>query len=78
MTVEVNNDSAVIWTKPDDYVPDPNDPAKGLRGVWRSGFHAGFADGSVHFFSRDADADLWMRLFQRNDGQTVNYDEIRR
>jgi hypothetical protein len=32
----------------------------------------------VLFFSPEGDADLYMRLFQRDDGQPVSYDEIRR
>ena len=34
MTVEVTDDRAVIWTKPDDFEYDPQDPLKGLVGFW--------------------------------------------
>jgi len=49
MTLEVDDSQAVVWTKPDDLPFDPQDPLKGLGGLFEDGFQAGFMDGSVHF-----------------------------
>ncbi len=49
MTVEVSDEKAVVWTKPDDFEYDEKDPLKGLVGLSPGGFNAGFADGSVRF-----------------------------
>jgi len=71
MVVEVNDESAAIWTKPDDFVPDPDDPTRGLLGLRPGGFNAGMADGSVRFISETIDREILHRLFLRNDGQPV-------
>jgi hypothetical protein len=71
MTVEVNNESAVIWTRPQDYQPDPDNPARGLVGVWPSGCHVGFTDGSVRFVEKPIPNDVWMLLFNRQDGKPI-------
>jgi hypothetical protein len=47
LAVEVDNDHAVIWTKPDDLPYNPNDPSKGLGGVFKNVFVALFCNGSV-------------------------------
>jgi hypothetical protein len=49
--VEVDPEAAVPWTKPDDYVLDPNDPTRGLGNGRFGGFLGAFGDGSVQFFS---------------------------
>jgi len=71
MTVEVNDQSAVVWTAPDDFQPDPENPMKGLVGLRRRGFQAGFADGSVRFIKQSIQADLLRALFTRNGGEVV-------
>jgi len=72
MTVEVNDESAVIWTKPDDFVPDPENPKKGLLGLRPGGFNAGFADGSVRFLSEGIDDEALRALFTRNGREPVD------
>jgi hypothetical protein len=71
MTVEVPDDKAVVWTKPDDFAYDENDPLKGLTGMRAGGFIAGFADGSVRFIAATIDATLLKALFTRNGGEAV-------
>ena len=71
MLVEANNDSAVTWTKPDDFVPDEKNPMKGLAGLRPGGFNAALCDGSVRFISETLDKDVLKNLFQRNDGEVV-------
>ena len=72
MIVESSDTSAVIWTKPDDYVPDAKDPKKGLLGLWKGGFNAGFADGSVRFLNETIDDDTLRALFTRNGGERID------
>jgi len=71
MTVEVPDESAVIWTKPDDFTYDENDPIKGLTGMRANGFFAGFADGSVRFIASSIDQTVLKALFTRNGGEAI-------
>lgn len=73
MVVEANNDSAVIWTKPDDFVPNEADPRKGLMGLRPGGFQAALGDGSVRLISENIDPKVLMRLFMRADGEAVEF-----
>ena len=71
MTVEVSDDKAVIWTKPDDFEYDEQDPMEGLVGLWPDGFIAGLADGSVRFVGRTIDPSALKAFFTRNGGEKV-------
>ncbi|MCX7425895.1 MAG: DUF1559 domain-containing protein [Planctomycetia bacterium] len=72
MLVEVDDDHAVIWTKPDDLPFDPKQPNKGLGGLWGDdSFLTTFCDGSVRVIKRNVDPETLRRLFIRNDGQPV-------
>lgn len=70
--VQVVDQRAVLWTKPDDYTFDPKKPLSGIAigkdGVWTSGY----ADGSVHRLPGDVSAKDVRNLFQMNDGNPVN------
>jgi hypothetical protein len=57
MAVEVDDEHAVIWSKPDDLPYDPNEPAKALGGHFKDDFLALVGDGSVHAFQRSFSAD---------------------
>ncbi|MHC4401033.1 MAG: DUF1559 domain-containing protein [Planctomycetota bacterium] len=76
MVVEANDQSAVIWTKPGDFVPNAENPIDGLVGLRPGGFNAGCADGSVHFISQFVDGDMLKRLFMRDDGQPVDTGDL--
>ena len=71
LAVSASDQKAVIWTKPDDFTPDPKNPIQGLLGVRPNGFLAAFCDGSVQFISEDIDKKKLPLLFQRDDGQPV-------
>ena len=71
MVVEASDERAVIWTKPDDFEPDEEDPIKGLVGLRQGGFNAGLCDGAVRFISEHIDRRILKLLFTRNDGQPV-------
>jgi hypothetical protein len=72
--VEAGDESAVIWTKPDDLVPDEKDPLKGLLGQYPGGFQVGICDGSVRFISEAVNPKMLFFLFQRNDGNVIDID----
>jgi hypothetical protein len=78
MVVEANDPSAVIWTKPEDFVPDPDSPVKGLIGLRRDGFLAGMCDGSVRLIGKEADRDLLRALFTRSGGEAVDFQRLDR
>ena len=76
MTVEVPDDQAVVWTKPDDFQYDAKDPIKGLVGMWPGGILVGMCDGSVRFLPATIDAKTLNALFTRNGGEPISPDQI--
>ena len=68
MVVEVDDQHAVTWTKPDDLAFDPKDPKKGIGSLYEGGFNAAFCDGSVHFLSGSIDPKTLAALFTRAGG----------
>jgi hypothetical protein len=72
MTVEVPDESAVIWTKPGDFAPNKQKPTRGLLGLNPGGFHAGLADGSVRFISENINAATLRALFTKAGGEQIN------
>lgn len=71
LTLEVSDDNAVEWTKPDDFEYDDSDPLKGLVGLRSGGFLAGLADGSVRFIAATTDTAILVALFTRNGGEAA-------
>ncbi len=71
MAVEVDDEHAVIWTKPQDLPFDPENPAKGLGGVLQGGFNALFCDGSVRFIADTVDPKVLRALFTRAGAEPV-------
>ena len=73
MLLEVADEKAVIWTKPDDFEYDEEAPLAGLLGP-RPGFNVGFADGSVRFFTASIDPRALNAMFTRNGGESITFD----
>ena len=71
MVLEVDDRRGVVWTKPDDLPFDPQDPTKGIGGLYEDGFHATFCDGSVHFIRKTIDPKDLKALFTRAGGEVV-------
>ena len=67
----VEADKPVIWTKPDDFEYDPNNPLKGLGELRKGFFNAAFADGHCQLISSGLDPEMLRRLFTKADGQPV-------
>ena len=71
MVVEVDDEHAATWTRPDDYAFDPKDPKKGIGPLHGGGFNAAFCDGSVRYFSGSIDPKTLSALFTRAGGEDV-------
>ncbi len=78
LAIEVNDDRAVPWTKPDDLEVDMDKPLDGLCGGEEGGFAcAARADGSVFSFTNQIDIETLKALFTRNGGERVDETLIR-
>ncbi len=75
MLVEGTDNTAAIWTKPDDLTVDLKKPLKGLERPGQSFFLALMGDGSVLEIKRDLDPAILGRLFTRNDGFHVDLSQ---
>lgn len=75
MLVEVNDDAAVIWTKPSDLEVDLMNVWKGLGEAQPGGFNGLFCDASIQFISKNAGADFLKNWFQRDDGKPLQFPE---
>ena len=72
MIVEVDDDHAVIWTKPDDWEFDPKEPAKGLGPLGR-GLRTALFDGSAqHLHEPDLAPARLRALVTRAGGEAVS------
>ena len=74
MVVEVDDDHAVAWTKPEGLPFDPDQPARGLGGQTEGGFNAAYCDGSVRFLELPHDPDNLRARFTRAGGEVVPRD----
>lgn len=69
--VEVEDEFAVPWTKPEDVAIDPNDPWPPLGGHNTEGVNALFFDGSVRLIPYWLEADKLWHLLTRGGGEVV-------
>jgi hypothetical protein len=69
--LEVPDESAVPWTKPDGGIDPGNVKPSQMVGKYSGGFNAAFCDGSTHFLSESLDAETFKRLLDFKDGQVV-------
>jgi hypothetical protein len=65
---------AVPWTKPADLPYDAKKPLPPLGGLFREGFHAALADGSVRRIARTISARTLRNAITRNDGEVLGSD----
>lgn len=71
MLVEVDDNHAVIWTKPEDLQVDPRQPLRGLRFDEAGVFATLFADGSVRALPRTITPAILNALFSARGGEVV-------
>jgi len=73
--VQVNDASAVTWTKPEDWEMDPKNKLQGLSPNLHPGiFQAGFCDGSVHNISEGIDQDVLLHFFTIGGGEVIDHN----
>jgi beta-lactamase regulating signal transducer with metallopeptidase domain len=72
LLVEVPDDAAVEWTRPEDFPADANDPMSKLVGLRAGGFLAACADSCPYFISKDTPREMLENLLCRNDRKPFN------
>jgi len=77
MVIEVGPEQAVIWTKPDDFIPDETKPLLGLRLPLEGGTNVAFCDGSVRFLHRQLLEKTLNAIVTRDGGEVVQWEERR-
>ena len=74
MFFEVSPERAVVWTKPDDWQVDLNDPWAGLRRDDRNWFTAAFCDGHASIFDEQSVSAKTLRaLLTRASGDVIEW-----
>jgi hypothetical protein len=71
MTLQASDDSAVIWTKPDDLAIDLKKPLNGLERLGQNSILAVMGDGSVRHLRYSIDPARLAALFTRDGGEVV-------
>ncbi|MDE0735783.1 MAG: DUF1559 domain-containing protein, partial [Pirellulaceae bacterium] len=77
MVIQAGGDKAVPWTKPEDLKYDLKNPAGSLGDIGEKVI-ALFADGSVQTLPVNIKPATWLKLFKINDGEIIDFDELRR
>ncbi len=72
LVVEVPDEQAIEWTRPDDWDYSQPDMIQQLLSAHPAGFYSVLADGSVAFISNQNAIDTLKRLFDRADGRTLD------
>lgn len=72
LAVDASDESAVPWTKPDDWRFQAEQPTKGLFGHYDYGFVAAFCDGSVRVISKSADMGHVRAAFTERGGEPLD------
>jgi beta-lactamase regulating signal transducer with metallopeptidase domain len=72
MLVEVPDQVAVEWTRPEDFPIDTTEPVKKLVGLRKGGFLTAFAEGSSQFISENIAPKTLRLLLIRNDRELVS------
>ena len=72
MVLQVNDDRATAWTKPDDWELNEQDPLQGLKNSLHPGiFLAGFCDGHARAIRESIDLNVFKALLTRAGGEAV-------
>lgn len=76
LVLEVDDDHAVTWTKPDDWAYDPKDPLQGIGRFWKDSFQTAFCDGAVHQISFTVDPKKLKLIIEANDGNSIDWSSF--
>ena len=77
MLVEASDESAVPWTKPDDFECNDSDPMAGLLGLWPDGFLVVLADDMIAFVKTSETDPAWVKgAFMRNGGEDIKLRKL--
>jgi hypothetical protein len=71
MVLDVADEQAVIWTKPDDFTPNPENPLKGLIRPGAETFEVVFGDGAARALSKMIAPETLKAIFTYNGGEVV-------
>ncbi len=75
MILQVNDQRAATWTKPEDWELDPKDPLKGLAGSMHPGiFMAGFFDAHIQAISEDIDPEVFQHMLTISGREVIPRD----
>ena len=75
--VEVDDEYAVPWTKPDDFDWSEDEPTKGLGGLHSGGvFIAAFADGHVMQIPNTVAKDVLSAMFTKSGGESFDVTRL--
>lgn len=77
MIAEVDDDHAVIWTKPEDLKFDQKNPHTGLGELRKGSFLVVLCDGAVQVLPATVTAETLVKLVFRNDAQAIDFSEFR-
>jgi hypothetical protein len=72
LALDVDDEHAVIWTKPDDLKIDEKNPTRGLRKHDGKKFMTAFMDGSVRLLPLTIDPKTLLAIFSPSGGEIVN------
>ena len=75
--MQVNDERAVPWTKPDDLEVDLTKPMAGLGDAEPNGFAALFADGHVTMLPKTIKPEVLSALFTRAGGEVINSGDLK-
>lgn len=73
MAVEVDDDHAVIWTRPQDLPFNAENPAEGLAALPKGGFWALLCDGSFRWIPKEFDPKSLRGAFTRAGGEAIEW-----
>jgi hypothetical protein len=71
LLLDVQDDHAVVWTKPEDLNFDPKEPFKGLGAKYGTGFLAVLADGSIRILSAKMKPETLKALITPSGGEVI-------
>jgi prepilin-type processing-associated H-X9-DG protein len=76
LVVDADDDSAVTWTKPDDWEVAPEFKTQGLFGHHEGGTNFLFGDGAVRFLTQKVAPGVLQKLTTHNGGEVISADDF--